>query len=124
MLNDREITEIKIWDFVSAEIDGDILKAKYKASHPKITDGHIIIEIELNQFIYKEIHTERNFVSNRLYGPEIGMAIPYEPQPSIRTILDTKCKFELSYKMKETPKEMTLDEVEKALGHKVKIVNR
>lgn len=124
MLNDREITEIQVWQFVSAEIKGDIVKAKYKACHPKIAEGYITIDIPLNQFIYKEICIERELLSNRIYGPEIGMAMPYVPTLSIKTTMDTMCNFELSYKMKETQKEMTLEEIEKALGYKVKIVNR
>lgn len=124
MLNDREITEIKVWSFVSAEIKGDIVKAKYKACHPKIAEGYITIEIPLTQFIHNEIRVDRELINDRLHSATMAMAMHYTPTLSIRTIMDSMCKFELSYNMKETQKEMTLEEIEKALGYKVKIVNR
>lgn len=123
MLTNYEISEIQITRFISGEIVGDLLKAKYGVMHNKISEGYIIVNIPLNRLMFGDIRLFRPNIMT--YDDKINNTLLVNGRASnkIRTVIDSECSFELSYKMKEVEKEMTLAEIEKALGYKVKIVN-
>ena len=122
MLTDEEVMTIKIGEFIEAVVVGDKITAKYNFYHDKIKDGIIMIDIPVNKILWSDI---------RFYNIKVSLdktsgffKVSNDKKATIKGSILDDCTFSLRYRMKTIEKEMTLAEIEKALGHRVKIVTQ
>lgn len=122
MLKDSEIFEIHIGKSLGADVHGDVVTVKYEAHHRRIREGVIEIDIPLNTILWSNFHV--NDVAVSIDPARRGFKVCDDKPCTIRGQMMSDCEFRLTYRVYEEEKEMTVAEIEKALGHKVKIINK